>query len=50
MYTFFALVETAEQQIVRQLTEKRIAELNNSLKQTKNEYQWVPHCRMNRHF
>lgn len=33
------LVETAEQQIVRQLTEKRIIELNESLTQTKEEYQ-----------
>lgn len=34
-----ALVETAEQQIVRQLTEKRINELNDSLVQVKHEYQ-----------
>ena len=35
---FLYLVETAEQQIVRQLTEKRINELNVSLQQTKEEY------------
>ena len=32
------VVETAEQQIVRQLTEKRVNELNVSLQQTKEEY------------
>ena len=36
---YTVLVETAEQQIVRQLTEKRIIELNESLLQTKDQYQ-----------
>ena len=35
------VVETVEQQIVRQLTEKRVAELNESLMQTKEEYKLV---------
>ena len=31
-------VETVEEQIVRQLTEKRISELSESLAETKEEY------------
>ena len=34
-------VETVEEQIVRQLTEKRINDLNESLAETKEEYLYV---------